>query len=55
VIRREPHTADEITEEIFSGSLLHFERRLGLGGNEIEVVPRDDGVSAYIKASRRTE
>lgn len=66
VIRREPHTADEITEEIFSGSLLHFQKRLAFGEvlahiaylvdrGEIESVELDDGSRAYIKARRRTE
>lgn len=31
VIRHEPHTADEITEELWGSSLLHFQRRLALG------------------------
>jgi glyoxylase-like metal-dependent hydrolase (beta-lactamase superfamily II) len=31
VIRNEPHSADEITQEIFGGTLLHFEKRLALG------------------------
>ena len=64
VIRREPHTADEITVEIFSDTLLHFERRLALGEvlahlaylakrDEIETVTRDDGTIAFRKAQRR--
>jgi glyoxylase-like metal-dependent hydrolase (beta-lactamase superfamily II) len=66
VIRREPHTADEITEDIFSGSLLHFQKRLALGEvlahiaylvnrGEIERIEREDGSRAYIKTPRRTE
>ena len=31
VIRREPHTLDEITDEIFGSTLLNFQRRLALG------------------------
>jgi glyoxylase-like metal-dependent hydrolase (beta-lactamase superfamily II) len=66
VIRREPHTADEITDEIFSESLLHFERRLALGEvlahlaylrnlGEIERAEREDGTFAYVKVQRRSE
>ena len=65
VIRREPHTADEITEEIFSGSLLHFQKRLALGEvlahiaylvgrGEIERVERN-GARANVKARRSSE
>lgn len=65
VIRREPHTADEITVEIFSDTLLHFQRRLALGEvlahlaylekrGEIETVTREDGTIAFRKAQRRT-
>jgi glyoxylase-like metal-dependent hydrolase (beta-lactamase superfamily II) len=64
VIRNEPRTANEITDEIFGTSLLHFERRLALGEalahlvylrrrGEIERVRRDDGVYVYRKVSRR--
>lgn len=31
VIRNEPHSADEITDEIFGNTLLDFEKRLALG------------------------
>jgi glyoxylase-like metal-dependent hydrolase (beta-lactamase superfamily II) len=31
VIRREAHTLDEITDEIFGATLLNFQRRLALG------------------------
>ena len=65
VIRREPHTADEITVEIFSDTLLHFERRLALGEvlahlaylekrEEVETVTRDDGTIAFRKVQRRS-
>lgn len=64
VIRREAHTADEITDEIFGDELLNFERRLALGealahlahlrsAGEIERVERPDGTFAYRKTSRR--
>lgn len=64
VIRRDPHTADEITDEIFGTTLLHFERRLALGEalahlaylrrrGEVERIPGDDGTFRYRKARRR--
>ncbi len=63
VIRREPHTANEITDEIFGSALLNFDRRLALGetlahiaylvrNGEIERIERDDGTFLYRKASR---
>jgi glyoxylase-like metal-dependent hydrolase (beta-lactamase superfamily II) len=66
VIRHEPHTASEITNEIFGTALLNFERRLALGealahiaylvrSGEIERVERDDGTYLYRKVSRRRE
>jgi glyoxylase-like metal-dependent hydrolase (beta-lactamase superfamily II) len=66
VVRREPHTANEITDEIFGTALLNFERRLALGealahiaylvrSGEIERVERDDGTYLYRKVSRRRE
>jgi glyoxylase-like metal-dependent hydrolase (beta-lactamase superfamily II) len=65
VIRREPHTADEITQEIFSDSLLHFHKRLALGEvlahiaylvnrGEVERIERD-GSRSYVKARGRAE
>jgi glyoxylase-like metal-dependent hydrolase (beta-lactamase superfamily II) len=65
VIRHEPHTANEITDEIFGTSLLNFERRLALGEalahlaylvrqGEIERVD-EDGTYRYRKVSRRRE
>lgn len=64
VIRREPHTASEITDEIFGRELLHFERRLALGEalahlayllkrGEIERLEREDGTFLYRKVDRR--
>ncbi|HWC14536.1 MAG TPA: MBL fold metallo-hydrolase [Actinomycetota bacterium] len=64
VVRHEPHTADEITDEIFGSTLLNFQRRLALGEalahvaylskrGEIERVTGDDGVFRYVKTSRR--
>ena len=63
VVRNEPHTADEITDEIFGDALLDFQRRLALGEalahlaylrkrGEVERF-RDDGTYLYRKASRR--
>jgi glyoxylase-like metal-dependent hydrolase (beta-lactamase superfamily II) len=63
VIRREPRTASEITNEIFGTTLLHFERRLALGEalahlaylrkrGEVERIARDDGTFVYKKAGR---
>ena len=65
VVRREPHTANEITDEIFSRTLLNFERRLALGealahlaylrrSGEIERFESSDGTFLYRKASRRS-
>jgi glyoxylase-like metal-dependent hydrolase (beta-lactamase superfamily II) len=65
VVRREPHTANEITDEIFSRTLLNFERRLALGealahlaylrrSGEIERFEGSDGRFLYKKASRRS-
>jgi glyoxylase-like metal-dependent hydrolase (beta-lactamase superfamily II) len=65
VVRREPHTANEITDEIFSRTLLNFERRLALGealahlaylrrSGEIERLESSDGTFLYKKASQRS-
>lgn len=62
VIRHEPRSAAEITDEIFGQTLLHFERRLALGEalahivyllarGEIERVG-GDGVYRYVKVRR---
>jgi len=64
VVRHEPHTADEITDEIFGTALLNFERRLALGEalahirylaqrGEIVRTQREDGTFVYQKVSRR--
>ena len=66
VVRKEPHTADEITDEIFGTTLLNFERRLALGEalahirylarrGEIVRTEREDGTFVYQKASRRRQ
>ncbi|HYN35951.1 MAG TPA: MBL fold metallo-hydrolase [Actinomycetota bacterium] len=65
IIRREPHTATEITEEIWGSTLLNFQKRLALGEalahlaylvhrGEVERVERD-GVIAYKKVDRRSK
>jgi glyoxylase-like metal-dependent hydrolase (beta-lactamase superfamily II) len=62
VIRRSPHSAEEITDEVFGGTLLNFQRRLALGEalahlaylrkrGEVERI-EDDGTYKYIKTSR---
>lgn len=64
VVRNEPHTADEITDEIFGNTLLNFERRLAIGEalahlaylrtrGEIERFEDDDGTFRYRKVARR--
>lgn len=64
VVRREPHSASEITEEIFGGTLLNFERRLAFGEalahlaylrghGEVERIESEDGTWLYRKRSRR--
>jgi glyoxylase-like metal-dependent hydrolase (beta-lactamase superfamily II) len=68
IIRNEPHTANEITDELFGGTLLNFQRRLGLGEalahiayllkrGEIEADRRSDGSYAYkkVRSSRRAD
>ena len=66
VIRKEPQTADQITEEIFGGELLHFQKRLALGEalahlaylrrrGEVERFKNDDGVYLYKKVSRKQQ
>ncbi|MCA1704488.1 MAG: MBL fold metallo-hydrolase [Actinobacteria bacterium] len=63
VVRKEPHTATEITDEIFGSTLLNFQRRLALGEalahltyllkrGEVETERRDDGHILYRKVSR---
>jgi glyoxylase-like metal-dependent hydrolase (beta-lactamase superfamily II) len=64
VVRREAHTAEQITQEIFGSTLLNFQKRLALGEalahirylskrGEIERVKGDDGTWRYTKASRK--
>lgn len=64
VIRHEPRTASEITDEIFGSTLLHFQRRLAMGEalahlayllkrGEIERIERDAGGYLYKKVDRR--
>ena len=64
VVRREACSASKITDEIFGGTLLDFQRRLALGEalahlaylrkrGEIERFRADDGTLLYKKASRR--
>jgi glyoxylase-like metal-dependent hydrolase (beta-lactamase superfamily II) len=63
VIRREPHTAEEITDAIFGETLLNFQKRLALGEalahlaylrrrGEVERTEHD-GIYRYVKARRR--
>ncbi|HEY7876161.1 MAG TPA: MBL fold metallo-hydrolase [Actinomycetota bacterium] len=64
VVRREPRTASEITDEIFGSTLLHFQRRLALGEalahlaylrkrGEVDRIEADDGSFLYKKVDRR--
>jgi glyoxylase-like metal-dependent hydrolase (beta-lactamase superfamily II) len=63
VIRREPHTLDEITDEIFGSTLLNFQRRLALGealAHLVYLVKRgeveqfgENGALRYRKTTRR--
>lgn len=64
VIRREPKTASEITDEIFGSTLLHFQKRMALGEalahlayllkqGEIERVEGPGGTFLYKKVDRR--
>ena len=63
VVRKDPRTANEITDEIFGTTLLNFQRRLALGEalahltylvkrGELETSRREDGHIVYLKASR---
>ncbi|HEV3473316.1 MAG TPA: MBL fold metallo-hydrolase [Actinomycetota bacterium] len=63
VIRREPHTAEEITEAIFGETLLNFQKRLALGEalahiaylrkrGEVERIKSEDGAFRYVKKKR---
>lgn len=64
VVRREARSADQITDEIFGSTLLHFQKRLALGEalahihylrlrGELERTDSPDGTRLYRKASRR--
>jgi hypothetical protein len=64
VIRREPMSAERITEEIFGGELLNFQKRLALGEalahlvylrrrGEVERIEGPDGHYLYKKVSRK--
>ena len=66
VIRHEPRTAGEITQEIFGSTLLHFHKRLALGEvfahlaylrrqGEIERVEGDDNAFRYVKVRKRRD
>ena len=67
VVRHEPRSADQITNEIFGTALLHFQRRLALGEalahlaylhkrGEIERIETAEGfVYRKVKRSRRVE
>ena len=64
VVRREPRTASEITNEIFGDTLLNFQRRLAFGealahlaylrrNGEVERIESEDKKFLYLKKSRR--
>ncbi|MDQ3957219.1 MAG: MBL fold metallo-hydrolase [Actinomycetota bacterium] len=64
VIRHGPRSANDIVDEVFGSTLLHFERRLALGEalahlaylrkrGEVERIATDDGTFLYRKISRR--
>ncbi|HWL65397.1 MAG TPA: MBL fold metallo-hydrolase [Actinomycetota bacterium] len=66
VIRNEPQTAEQITNEIFGTELLHFQKRLALGEalahlaylrqrGEVERIKNQDGVYVYKKVSRKQQ
>lgn len=66
VVRHQPRSADEITDEIFGTALLHFQRRLALGEalahlaylrkrGEIERIRNDDGTYVYKKLKRHRD
>ena len=63
VIRRTPHTAEEITQAIFGETLLNFQKRLALGEalahiaylrkrGEVERITGEDGTFRYLKKRR---
>jgi glyoxylase-like metal-dependent hydrolase (beta-lactamase superfamily II) len=64
VVRHEPHSAREITDEIFGDTLLNFQRRLAIGEalahlaylrrhDEVERLESDEKKFLYQKRSRR--
>jgi glyoxylase-like metal-dependent hydrolase (beta-lactamase superfamily II) len=64
VIRREPRTVGEITDEVFGPELFDFQRRLAVGEaiahlvylrhrGEVEEVTRADGRRAFLKVRRQ--
>lgn len=64
VIRNEPRTAEEITQEVFGSTLLDFEKRLALGEalahiaylrlhGDVERIQDSDGTLRYKKVRRR--
>ncbi|MEA2506989.1 MAG: hypothetical protein QOH48_1607 [Actinomycetota bacterium] len=66
VIRYEPRTVDEITNDVFGPELFDFQRRLAVGEaiahliylrlrGEVDRVARDDGSFAYVKIRRRQQ
>ncbi len=65
VVRRDPHTADYIVDEIFGATLMNFQRRLALGEalahlaylrvrGEVERLQSPEGTFLYRKASSRS-
>jgi len=63
IIRHEPHSANEITEQIWGDELLNFQKRLALGEalahlaylvkqGDIERITLDDGTYTYKKVQR---
>jgi glyoxylase-like metal-dependent hydrolase (beta-lactamase superfamily II) len=66
VIRYEPHTVGEITDQVFGPELFDFQRRLALGEaiahlvylsrrGEVDRITRDDGTFAYVKVRRHAD
>jgi glyoxylase-like metal-dependent hydrolase (beta-lactamase superfamily II) len=64
VIRYEPRTVDEITDDVFGPELFDYQRRLAVGEaiahlvylrlrGEVDRVTRDDGTYAYSKIRRK--
>jgi glyoxylase-like metal-dependent hydrolase (beta-lactamase superfamily II) len=66
IIRHEPRTADQITDQLFGSTLLHFQRRLAIGEalahlaylrkrGEVERFRDEAGKYRYRKVSRRSD